>query len=121
MLVEEGFEVIRECELKEEGNDMDAVIYLVKKSPGFHQPSLRMTPKEAGGMFVWYPTRVPTVFISLGNPYSLYEMPSMPTLINAYNGTVIVQREIVNCLLGKQPFQGTSPVDAFCGQEWAKL
>jgi beta-N-acetylhexosaminidase len=79
------------------------------------------TPKEAGGLFTWYPTRVPTVFISLGNPYTLYEMPSMQTLINAYNGTAAVQREIVHCLVGRQPFLGVSPVDAFCGQEWSKL
>ncbi|WP_171642703.1 hypothetical protein [Paenibacillus phytorum] len=45
----------------------------------------------------------------------------MPTMINAYNATLAVQKEIVRCMVGKQPFRGESPIDAFCGLEWAKL
>ncbi|MDQ0878470.1 hypothetical protein QFZ77_007129 [Paenibacillus sp. V4I3] len=105
----------------EEGNEIDAVIFLVQKSPGFMQNSMRLSPQETGGLFKWYPTQVPTVFISLGNPYTLYELPSMPTMINAYNATLAVQKEIIRCLVGKQPFRGESPIDAFCGLEWAKL
>ncbi|CAN7427948.1 glycoside hydrolase family 3 protein [Paenibacillus sp. LjRoot56] len=121
MLVTEGFEVVRNYHLKQEENDIDLVIYVTQKSPSFMQNSLRMSPEEAGGIFTWYSTYVPTLFISLGNPYTLYEMPTMPTMINGYNASAIVQREILNCLLGKQPFIGTSPVDAFCGSALARL
>ncbi|CAN7385358.1 glycoside hydrolase family 3 protein [Paenibacillus sp. LjRoot153] len=121
MLVTEGFEVVRNYHLKQEENDIDLVIYVTQKSPSFMQNSLRMSPEEAGGIFTWYPTYVPTLFISLGNPYTLYEMPTMPTMINGYNASAVVQREILNCLLGKQPFIGTSPVDAFCGSALARL
>ncbi|KQX45399.1 glycoside hydrolase family 3 protein [Paenibacillus sp. Root444D2] len=121
MLSEEGFTVVREYDVKEEGNEIDAVVFLVQKSPGFMQNSMRLSPQETGGLFKWYPTQVPTVFISLGNPYTLYELPSMPTMINAYNATLAVQKEIISCMVGKQPFRGESPIDAFCGLEWAKL
>lgn len=121
LLIEEGFEVTREYTLTERDHTVDAVLYLVKRAPGFLEPSLRMTNAQAGGLFTWYPTRIPTVFVSLGSPYVLYEMPSMPTVVNAYNSTLMVQREVLNALLGKQPFLGQSPVDAFCGLEWAKL
>ncbi|MEK4439309.1 glycoside hydrolase family 3 protein [Paenibacillus sp. FSL K6-2862] len=120
-LVREGFEVIREYELKETDNDVDVVIHLIKKSPGFLESTIRLGLQEMGGLMDWYPTRIPTIVISLGNPYILYEMPSVSTLINAYNATETVQEEIVNALIGKQPFLGASPVDAFCGMEWAKL
>ncbi|MBD0382769.1 glycoside hydrolase family 3 protein [Paenibacillus sedimenti] len=121
ILSEEGFNVLREYEVKEENNEIDAVVFLVQKSPGFMQNSMRLSPHETGGIFKWYPIQVPTVFISLGNPYTLYELPSMPTMINAYNATLAVQKAIVHCLVGKQPFRGESPVDAFCGLEWARL
>ncbi|MBP1965468.1 glycoside hydrolase family 3 protein [Paenibacillus aceris] len=121
MLVKEGFEVVRNYRLKQEENDIDLVIYLTQKAPGFMQNSLRLSPEEAGGIFNWYPTYVPTLFISLGNPYTLYELPTMPTMINGYNASAAVQKEILACLLGKQPFRGISPVDAFCGLEMARL
>lgn len=121
LLESEGFDVMIEYGLKEEDNDVDLVIYLVQKAPGFLQPSLRMSHKDMREVFTWYPTHIPTIFISLGNPYSLYEVPSMPTMINAYNGTLTVQREVLDCMLGRQPFVGQSPVDAFCGLEWATL
>lgn len=60
-------------------------------------------------------------FTSSGNPYNLYEVPSIPTVINAYNATAPVMTQIVECLVGAQPFLGISPVDAFCGLEWAQL
>ncbi len=121
MLTGEGFEVTREYVLEEADPSIDAVIYLIKRAPGFLEPSLRMTNAQAGGLFTWYPTRIQTIFVSLGNPYVLYEMPSMPTVVNAYNSTLTVQREVLNALLGRQPFLGRSPVDAFCGLEWARL
>ncbi|ASS68619.2 MULTISPECIES: glycoside hydrolase family 3 N-terminal domain-containing protein [unclassified Paenibacillus] len=121
MLASRGFEVEREHHPRHEDNGIDLVLYLVQKSPSFMASSLRLTPKEAGGPFVWYPASVPTLFVSLGSPYILYEMPSMPTVVNAYNASAAVQEAVLSCLLGQRPFLGRSPVDAFCGQEWARL
>jgi beta-N-acetylhexosaminidase len=63
---------------------------------------------------------VPTVMISLGHPYYLKDAPRVPTYINAYSTIDAVQQAVVECLVGKKPFGGTSPVDAFAGVEDAK-
>ncbi len=63
---------------------------------------------------------VPTLFVSLGNPYHLYEMPSMKTLVNCYNPIKRTQKILIDLILGNLPFKGVSPVDAFCGLEDAK-
>ncbi|ACB33079.1 glycoside hydrolase family 3 domain protein [Leptothrix cholodnii SP-6] len=62
---------------------------------------------------LWWDT--PTVFISFGHPYYLYDAPRVPCLINAYTPTPDIQRAVVDKLLGRSRFTGKSPVDAFCG------
>lgn len=63
---------------------------------------------------------IPTLMISLGQPYYLFDAPDMATYINAYCGLESVQRALVPRLLGREPFAGVSPVDPFCGLEQAK-
>lgn len=119
LLVKEGIEITRDGTMREENNDYDLVIYLINIEPGFLIQSLYIPPQI--DMFKWYPSRVPTMLISLGNPYSLYEKPRIKTVVNAYNSTNVTQEEIVNCLFGRQEFKGVSPVDAFCGLEDAQI
>ncbi|MEK9704289.1 MAG: glycoside hydrolase family 3 N-terminal domain-containing protein, partial [Deltaproteobacteria bacterium] len=64
---------------------------------------------------------VPTAMISFGYPYHLYDAPRVPTYINAYSTTEQMQSAVLNAMLGVTPWQGTSPVDPFCGLEDAKL
>ncbi|MGN0976471.1 MAG: glycoside hydrolase family 3 protein [Faecousia sp.] len=56
-----------------------------------------------------------SVFVSLANPYGLQDVPRVRTYINAYTATRTTIRLTIDKLMGKSPFQGTSPVDAFCG------
>ncbi len=119
LLIKEGFEVTRDITLREKNNDYDLVIYLINIDPNFLVQSLRM-PVGQMGLFKWYPDRVPTLFISMGNPYGLYEMPRQKTFINTYSSSTTVQEELMNCLMGRQEFKGVSPIDAFCGQEIAR-
>lgn len=58
---------------------------------------------------------VPTALLSFGYPYYLYDAPRMPTYVNAYSTTVEMQKAVIDCMLGREPFSGTSPVDPFCG------
>ncbi len=58
---------------------------------------------------------VPTVMISLGHPYYLYDAPRVPTYVNAYSTLDSVQQAVVERLLGEKPFTGESPVNAFAG------
>lgn len=60
---------------------------------------------------------IPTLMISLGQPYYLFDAPETATYINAYCGLEAVQDALVPRLLGQVPFSGVSPVDPFCGLE----
>ncbi|MBQ8817615.1 MAG: glycoside hydrolase family 3 protein [Clostridia bacterium] len=59
---------------------------------------------------------IPTVFVSLENPYHLVDVPQVRTYINCYNGTQAVIDALMEKLMGKSEFTGVSPVDAFCGK-----
>jgi beta-N-acetylhexosaminidase len=63
---------------------------------------------------------IPTVMVSFGYPYMLYDAPRVPTYINAYATTETMQRAVVDALVGAIPFSGRNPVDPFCGLEDAR-
>ncbi len=58
---------------------------------------------------------IPTVMISLGHPYYLYDAPRVPCYINAYSNTPVSQRALLDRLTGNAPFTGKSPIDPFAG------
>lgn len=60
---------------------------------------------------------VPTVMVSFGHPYYLYDAPRVPTYINAYSTLPEVQGIVLEALMGEIDFNGDSPVDPFCGME----
>ena len=51
------------------------------------------------------------MFLSLGNPYHLLDVPMIGTYINAYSNSDIVIEAAVKKLLGQAPFRGRSPSD----------
>ena len=63
---------------------------------------------------------IPTAMISFGYPYYLYDAPRVPTCINAYATMTSMQSAVVDCLLGRAPWNRHSPVDPFCGLEDAR-
>jgi beta-N-acetylhexosaminidase len=48
-------------------------------------------------------------------------VPRVKTFVNGYTSSEHVVEALVDKLLGKSPFKGTSPVDPFCGYWDAKL
>ncbi|MBC7738262.1 MAG: glycoside hydrolase family 3 protein, partial [Candidatus Saccharibacteria bacterium] len=58
---------------------------------------------------------IPTLMVSFGYPYYLYDAPRAPTYVNAYTTMVPMQQAVVECLLGRAPWNRNSPVDPFCG------
>jgi beta-N-acetylhexosaminidase len=64
---------------------------------------------------------IPTVMVSFGYPYLLYEAPDVPTYVNAYSAIPAVQAALVAALTGEAAFPGVSPVDPFCGQAAARF
>ena len=63
----------------------------------------------------------PTLFISVSSPYHLQDVPRIQTFINAYTPSDFVLEALVEKLVGNSSFEGTSPVDPFCGLWDARL
>lgn len=64
----------------------------------------------------WFVNDIPTIFISLANPYHLLDVPMVKTYINAYSCNDESIESLVRKLVGKEEFEGVSPIDAFCGK-----
>ncbi|MDR3293694.1 MAG: glycoside hydrolase family 3 protein, partial [Clostridiales bacterium] len=73
--------------------------------------------KGAGDDIPWFVNDVPTMFISLANPYHLLDVPMIKTYINAYTNNEQVIDAVIDKILGRSEFKGVSPVDASCGRE----
>lgn len=70
-----------------------------------------------GNNMPWFVKEVPTLFISVGNPYHLFDAPMIPCYINGYCNSPNVIDAIMEKILGRSTFKGISPVDAFCGRK----
>ncbi|MBP0723803.1 glycoside hydrolase family 3 protein [Bacillus sp. RG28] len=94
----------------------DLVIYLANISSGMLKPNLRLhwSPMLAGDL-PWFIQEVPTIFISLGNPYHLFDIPRVPVMINCYHANENIIDYLYKKLTGESEFKGKSPIDPFCG------
>jgi beta-N-acetylhexosaminidase len=122
MLREEGFSV--ETYVPGEPLEVinfDAALYVIGDEAGSAKPRLDMPWAQLHGPFPASMTRlwnkIPTAIISFGTPYYLHDAPECRTLINAYSPTVSSQRAVVDALVGRIPFKGSSPVDV----EWRPI
>ena len=95
----------------------DLAIYLANLGTKSNQTAVRIEWAQPMGANVpVYVESLPTVFISVENPYHLLDVPRVKTYINAYASTDTVLEALVEKLMGRSPFRGTSPVDPFCGR-----
>ncbi|WNS44122.1 glycoside hydrolase family 3 N-terminal domain-containing protein [Paenibacillus sp. MMS20-IR301] len=126
LLAGEGFEVTqylppqgREGMLAKQEDitgQYDLIIYLANMSTKSNQTAVRIEWAQPMGANVpVYINTVPTIFISVENPYHLLDVPRVKTFINAYNSNDHVLKAIIDKLMGRSAFTGTSPVDPFCG------
>lgn len=116
----EGFEVtLYTAEARPDPRDFDLVLYAMGEETLLTRGRIfldwnRLTGGMHGAMARhWH--QVPTALISFGYPYYLYDAPRMPCVVNAYATMDTMQRAVVDCLVGRAPFLGKSPVDPFCG------
>ena len=106
-------------ELKEE---YDLVLYYASLKTASNQTVVRITWAQPFGIDVpRFVNDIPTLFVSVDNPYHLQDVPRVKTFINGYSASEHVVEALVDKLLGKSPFKGKSPVDPFCGYWDAKL
>ncbi len=69
-----------------------------------------------GNNMPWFVKEVPTIFVSVGNPYHLFDIPMIKTFINCYCNTDIVISTVIDKMIGLSPFKGVNPIDPFCGR-----
>ncbi|WP_435257625.1 glycoside hydrolase family 3 protein [Thioclava sp. FR2] len=125
MLRAEGFEVtVYEKGMQIEPKDWDLMIYAFAEETLLTRGRIFLDWLKLMGDFGMSMRRwwheVPTVMISFGYPYMLYDAPRVPCYINAYSSMTSMQAAVVDCLVGRTPFEGRSPVDPFCGLEDAR-
>lgn len=100
----------------------DAIVYVANLSTKSNQTTVRIEwAQPMGANCPHYLASVPTIFISVENPYHLIDVPRVKTFINCYNSNDNVLTALVDKLVGRSDFKGQSPVDAFCGLWDARL
>lgn len=121
-LEREGFAVtLFTPDLAVNAADYDLVLYLLAEETLLTRSRIFLDWKALTGSVFgamhrhWH--ELPTLMVSLGFPYYLYDAPRVPTYINAYGSNEAMQAAVVEALLGRAEFTGTSPVDPFCGSE----
>lgn len=100
----------------------DLILYLANMSTKSNQTVVRIEWQQPMGANVpCYIHQVPTIFISVENPYHLQDVPRVRTFINAYCSDGANLKAVLDKLMGRSPFKGISPVDPFCGKWDARL
>lgn len=98
-------------------DNYDLCLYMANYATKSNQTTVRIEwMQPMGANCPVYIHEKPIVFISVENPYHLIDVPRVKTYINAYCSSDAVLAALLDKLTGKSPFQGRSPVDAFCGK-----
>lgn len=129
LLEKEGFEVelfdyehLDFYEIFEAGVDYikskcDLVIYLAEFDTASNYTVRRIEwIKLMAADAPWFIHDIPTIFVSLANPYHLLDVPMIKTYINCYSNNDYSLNALIQKLIGKEDFVGKSPIDPFCGR-----
>ncbi len=127
MLEAEGFEVTTfvpqsflegKVETEQEYLDKyDLSIYLINLVTKSNQTTVRIEWQQPmGANCPHYSASIPTVAISVENPYHLLDIPRVKTYINGYSSSDATLEQIMDKLVGRSGFHGVNPVDPFCGK-----
>ena len=101
----------------------DAVLYLANIENASNQTTNRISWSTFwghGNNVPWFVHEVPTVFVSLANPYHLVDVPMIKTCVNCYSNNNETLDALTEKLMGRDSFRGRSPVDPFCGKAWLR-
>ncbi len=95
----------------------DVMVYFANIATKSNQTTVRIEwASPLGANCPHFITGIPTVFISVENPYHLQDIPRVRTFINGYSSNDEVLEEMIEKLTGRSSFKGTSPSDPFCGK-----
>jgi len=94
----------------------DLMLYIANLATRSNQTTIRIEwTMPFGANVPIYMESLPTIFISVENPYHLLDVPRVKTFINTYASTDTILEALMDKLTGRSTFKGVSPVDAFCG------
>jgi beta-N-acetylhexosaminidase len=100
----------------------DLVIYVANIETASNQTTVRVNWIHLmAANAPWFVKDIPTMFISMANPYHLLDVPMIKTFINAYSSSEYVVDSVIEKITGKSEFKGISPVDPFCNVWGARL
>ena len=100
----------------------DLILYVANLATKSNQTVVRIEwAQPMGANCGHYINDVPTVFVSLENPYHLLDFPRAKTFINCYSNNESTINALIEKLCGRSEFKGISPVDPFCGKWDARL
>jgi beta-N-acetylhexosaminidase len=124
-LAKEGFTVtVYTPDLSVSPRDYDLVLYLFAEETLLTRSRIFLDWQKLTGSVFGAMTRywhdLPTLMISFGYPYYLYDAPRVPAYVNAYGSSEALQAAVVEAIMGRQAFSGVSPVDPFVGSEQGK-
>lgn len=95
----------------------DLILYVANLSTKSNQTTVRIEwAQPMGANCGHFINDVPTVFVSLENPYHLLDFPRVKTYINCYSNNDNCIHALIEKLMGRSAFTGISPVDPFCGK-----
>lgn len=125
LLAAEGFKITHHAADTEITRaNFDLILYLFGEETLLTRGRIFLDWAKVSGNFIGAMQRhwhdIPTAMISFGYPYYLYDAPRVPTYINAYATMPDMQAAVLECLMGRAPWNQTSPVDPFCGLEDAR-
>jgi beta-N-acetylhexosaminidase len=121
-LTMEGFEVRQyEPGMTISPRDFDLVLYLLAEETLLTRSRIfldwhKLTGSVFGAMARYWHD-LPTLMISFGYPYYLHDAPRVPAYVNAYGSNEAMQAAVMEAIMGRKDFAGTSPVDPFVGSE----
>ena len=96
-------------------NKYDLVIYVANVETASNQTTVRLDWIHLmAANAPWFVKDIPTMFISLANPYHLLDVPMIKTFVNAYSASEYVVDAVIEKITGKSEFKGVNPVDPFC-------
>ncbi len=110
-----GFEGV-EAPVSQVTDNYDLLIYVANLATKSNQTVVRLEwAQPMGADCPVYIHDLPNIFISLENPYHLADVPRIRTYINTFGSTDEILDALVDKMMGRSPFKGKSPSDAFCG------
>ena len=102
--------------MKSYTDQYDLCLYVANLATKSNQTVVRLEwAQPMGANCPHFITSIPTIFVSLENPYHLVDVPRIRTFINTYASTDAVLDKLIDKLVGRSTFKGVSPSDPFCG------